>query len=63
MPYERKVEAGLSMWQKRVTEDKDDLKLRPNLMWRRDFEWDKAPKSVSTEMAEWIHQYELETLE
>jgi hypothetical protein len=66
MPYERKVEAGLSMWQKRVTEEggsKEDLKVRPNLMWRRDFEYEKSSKTVSSEMAEWIHDWEVESLE
>jgi len=66
MPYGNRTESCTSLWQSKCLKQGIsliDIRVSPNLLWRRDFYSGMEAKSMSNERQEWIQEWEYETLD
>ena len=66
MPYQAKCETGTVLWQLRCLEKGvkiEELRVHANMLWRRDFSDYMERREMSVGRANWIKNWEYETLE
>jgi hypothetical protein len=66
MPYQAKCETGTVLWQLRCLEKGvkiEELRVHANMLWRRDFSEYMERRDMSVARANWIKNWEYETLE